>query len=84
MVRREIEIDEETDQILTGLAQQAGADRGAVVADLLRSYAGIEGLVSQWEEPQIESLERQRQRSEQDFRESNTVGWDEVKHHKPS
>jgi len=47
MVRREIEIDEDTDRLLNELASEYNGDLNSALADLIRSYEGIEALAEQ-------------------------------------
>jgi hypothetical protein len=79
MVRREIELDEETDEILTGLASQSGDNVGVILAEIVQSHAGIEELVSLCEETNEDALRRQRDQSEREFREGKIVAWDDLK-----
>ena len=79
MVRRQIDLDEETDQILDELAQHYEGDRGKALAELVRARKGIENLVEECEEAHSASLQAQVERSERDFQEGNVTSWDEVK-----
>lgn len=79
MVRRQIEIDEETDQILRKLAQQYGGDLNKALMDLVHAHEGIETIADECEAAHGDSLLEQRERSERSFREGRTTTWDEVK-----
>ena len=68
MVHRQIELDEESDRILTELA-----------GDLLQSHEGMEGFAAESEEAQGQSLASQKERSERGFREGRFMTWAEVK-----
>jgi hypothetical protein len=64
MVRREIEIDEESDRILAGL---------------LQSHQSVEASVESCEDAHRDSLLAQKDRGERGFREGRFTTWDEVK-----
>jgi hypothetical protein len=72
MIRREINLDEESDQILSGLAEDYEGDRGKALADLLHAHEGIEEFVGECEEAHRESLIAQRSSD-------RTIPWEEVK-----
>jgi len=76
MVRREIEIDEETDRLLAELAAEYQGNLGKAVADLVLAHEGLENFVEQSEGLLGDSMMRQiRDRAEADFHEGRTVGW---------
>ena len=79
MVRREIDIDEETDRLLTDLAQDYDGDAGKALADLVRARGSLESLAAESEEAHRASLLGQVERSERGFREGRATPWDEVK-----
>ena len=79
MVRREIQIDEDTDRVLTELAAQHQGDLGLAVTDLVQAREGLEDLAERSETAYKSELRDQRQRSESDFREGRTISWKEVK-----
>ena len=79
MVRREIDFDEETDQILKKLAQECNSGLGEVVADLVHAHEGIEAFVEQCEEAHRASLLDQVERGKRGFHERRFTSWDEVK-----
>lgn len=79
MIRRQIELDEESDQILSGLAEQFQGDAGKAVAELLHSHETIESFVEQCEEAQRDSLMSQKGRSERAFQEGRSTSWEEIK-----
>lgn len=64
MVSRQIEIDEETDRILT---------------HLLNTRDVSEELLDDFERDHHDELVLQKERSERDFREGNWTTWEEVK-----
>ena len=72
MIRREIELDEESDRILSELAQEYEGDAGKALAGLLHAHESIEDFVGKCEEAHRESLIAQRSSE-------GTVSWDEVK-----
>lgn len=50
MIHREIDLDEESDQILSSLAQDYNGDLGKALGDLLHAHQGIEALAEACEE----------------------------------
>lgn len=79
MVRREIEIDEETDRILTELASQYKGDLSMALSELVQAHEGMEGFAEQSEAVHEGALRSLRDRAEADFREGRTVTWEDVK-----
>jgi hypothetical protein len=79
MVRREIEIDEETDRLLTELALEYKGDLGHAVADLVHAHEGLEAYADRSEKAQEDLLRSFREKAEADFREGRTVSWEDVK-----
>ena len=49
MIRRQIEIDEETDRKLAGIAEDFDGDVGKAVAELVAQHDGIEALLDEAE-----------------------------------
>jgi len=79
MVRREIEIDENTDRVLTDLASEYEGDLGLALADLVHAREGLEEFAERTEAAHSDALRALRDRSEADFREGRTVTWEDVK-----
>ncbi len=79
MIRREIELDDESDRILTELSQDYAGDTSEAVADLLRSREGMEEFLDACEEAQRDELISMRDRAELDFKNGRSLNWDEVK-----
>ena len=79
MVHREIEIDEETDRILTQLAQEYEGDLGTALADVLRASESVEAFLDDQEALHRDSLLAQVERSERGFREGRFTTWEEVR-----
>jgi len=79
MVRREIEIDEDTDRILTQLASEYEGNLSLALAELVRAREGLEDFASHSEEVRESALRTLRDRSEADFREGRTTTWNDVK-----
>jgi hypothetical protein len=79
MVRREIEIDEETDRLLTELAFEYEGDLSLALADLVHTREGLEEIADRSEAEHESELRVMRDRSEADFREGRTVSWEDVK-----
>ena len=79
MVRREIEIDEDTNRLLTELASEYKGDLSLALADLIHAREGLEEFAERSEAAQESTLRAMRDRSEADFREGRTVAWEDVK-----
>ena len=79
MITRQIDLDEESDRILSGLAQDYHGDLGGALADLLQAHQTVEAFVEECEEANRDSLLTQKERSERGFREGRFTTWDEVK-----
>ena len=79
MVHREIEIDEETDRILTELAAEYNGDLSQALSDLVHLHDGLENIAERTEMEHHSTLRALRDRAEADFREGRTVAWGEVK-----
>ena len=79
MIRREIDLDEETDRILENLAANYEGNIGAALSDLIRSQENIEAFLDDCEESFRDSLIAQVGRANQGFRDSRFTPWDEVK-----
>ena len=79
MVRREIEIDEETDRLLSELASEYQGDLGSALADLVQTRGGVEELADRSEAARGSALQSLRERSEADFESGRTVTWKDVK-----
>ena len=79
MVRRAIEIDEDTDRLLTDLASEYKGDLSLALADLVHVREGLEEFAERSEAAHEHSLRALRERSEADFREGGTMTWEDVK-----
>jgi DNA-binding phage protein len=79
MVRLEIEIDEDTNRLLTELASEYKGDLSLALADLVHAREGLEEFAERSEAAHENSLRALRDRSEADFREGRTVTWEDVK-----
>lgn len=79
MVRREIEVDEDTDRMLTKLASEYDGDLSQALTDLVRSHQELEAFAEESEAAHQKRLHDMRDRSETDFREGRTLTWEEVK-----
>ena len=79
MVRREIEIDEDTDRILTELASDYKGNLSLALADLVHAREGLEEFAERSEAAHRDALRALRDRHEADFREGHTVTWEDVK-----
>ena len=79
MVRREIEIDEDTNRLLTEVASEYKGDLSLALADLVHAREGLEEFAERSETAQEAALRTLRDRSEADFREGRTVAWEDVK-----
>ncbi|MCC6585927.1 MAG: hypothetical protein IT168_04340 [Bryobacterales bacterium] len=79
MVRREIEIDDSTNRLLTDLALEYDGDLNLALAGLLHTREAMEDFVDQTENAAGERLRSYRNRSESEFREGRVVSWDDLK-----
>ncbi len=79
MVRREIEIDEDTNRLLTELASEYKGDLSLALADLVHAREGLEEFAERSEAVHASKLLAMRDRSAADFQEGRTVAWDDVK-----
>jgi hypothetical protein len=79
MVRREIEIDEDTNRLLTELASEYKGDLSLALADLVHAREGLEDFAERSEAAHENALRAQRDRSAADFPEGRTVVWEDVK-----
>ncbi len=79
MVHRDIEIDEDTNRLLTDLASDHDGNLGLALADLVHAREGLEEFAERSElacEPGLRVL---RDKAETDFRDKRTVSWKDVK-----
>ncbi|MSV27960.1 MAG: hypothetical protein EXQ52_04340 [Bryobacterales bacterium] len=81
MVRREIEIDENTDRILTELASEYQGNLSLALAALVHAREGLDELAERSEAACEDTLRLLRDRAEVDFREGRAVTWEDVKAH---
>jgi hypothetical protein len=79
MIHREIDLDEESDQILSSLAQDYNGDLGKALGDLLHAHQGIEPLAEACEEGRRDELLTQKERTERDLHRGRFTPWEEVK-----
>ena len=76
MVRRQIDLDDETDRILAGLAQDYQGDLGKALADLAPAHESLEAFADACEDSHRESLLKQVERAESGFREGHFTAWE--------
>lgn len=79
MISRVIDLDEETDQILAGLARDHAGDRGKALAGLLKSFESMEAFADASESFNHERMRAQKENSENAFREGRGIPWEQVK-----
>jgi hypothetical protein len=79
MVRREIEIDEDTDRLIMELASEYKGDLSLALADLVHARDGLEEFAERSEAAYELTLLDLRDKSEADFRVGRTVTWEDVK-----
>jgi hypothetical protein len=79
MVRRQIELDEDTDRRPTELASEYEGDLNLALTDLVLARDGLGDFVEQSEEVHGNTLRALRDQAEADFQENRTVTWGEVK-----
>ena len=78
MVRRLLELDEESDRLLNQLAEEYGGDAGRALSELLRSREGVEEFMDACEAAHVDNLVVQKERAERGTTESFTA-WEEIK-----
>jgi hypothetical protein len=76
MVRREIEIDGDTNRLLTELASEYAGDLSLASTDLVQARSGLEEFAERSETDHENALLTLRDKAEVDFRENRTVTWD--------
>ena len=79
MVTRQIELDDDTDRILTELARDYEGNLGDALADLVHAHESLEAFAAESEDEHRDLLLTQVERSEREFREGRVVSWEEVK-----
>lgn len=79
MISLQIEIDEQSDLFLAGLAHAFGGDRGKAVMELIRARQPSEDDLDEAERIHHDSLVMQLERSDRGFREGRFTTWEEVK-----
>ena len=79
MVSRQIEIDEDTDRILSELAKEYDGNLGKALSDLLLTHKSMDSFVDECEASHHDLLAAQKQRAELGFREGRFTSWEEVK-----
>jgi hypothetical protein len=79
MVRRQIDLDDESNEILTQLAHDYQGDVGKALGDLLHFRKGVEEFVEACEAANAEMLLTQRERAERGLGQGNFTAWDEIK-----
>lgn len=78
-MRRQIELDDETDRQLEALAQEYEGNLGQALAGLLRTRESVESFLDEHEERHRDVLLTQRDRSEGGFQPDRAVPWAEIK-----
>jgi hypothetical protein len=79
MVQREIEIDEETNRLLTDLASEYDGNLSLALTDLVHVREGVEDFAERSETAYGPGLGTLRDKAETDFRDKRTVSWEDVK-----
>ena len=79
MVTRYIEIDEETDRMLSELAEDYQGDLGQALSELVHARGELGSLADDSEAAERENLQAQRERAERGFREGRFTRWEDVK-----
>ncbi|MGO4882949.1 MAG: hypothetical protein ACLP59_19335 [Bryobacteraceae bacterium] len=78
-VVRQIDFDEDTDRILTELAEEHQGNLGEALTDLVHAHAAIEAFLEECEEAQGMPLRTQVERAESGFSEGRFTDWEDVK-----
>ena len=79
MISLQIEIDEETDRLLTEIAADYDGDCSKALIDPIHAPQVSEEFLDKFERLHHDELLAQRDRSERDFREGNWTTLEEVK-----
>jgi hypothetical protein len=79
MVSRQIQIDEETDRLLSDLAKDYEGDLGLALTELVHARDGLQSFAEQSESAEAASLTAQLERAERGFREGRFTRWEDVK-----
>lgn len=79
MKKIEIQLDEETDEILSSLSKDYAGDRDLAIGEAVRMHGVMSSLLDELEERSADSLRKQKERSEQGFLAGKYTTWEEVK-----
>lgn len=79
MRRRQILLDEESDRILKSMAAPYAGNKSLAVREALKMHNTLDALLDEIERSHAPELRRQKERSEQGFRQGKSTSWDEVK-----
>ena len=79
MVRREIEIDDDIDRLLTELASEYDGNLSQALAVLVHTHEDLESFADRSEAAQETTLRAARDQAEADFLEGRTVAWEQLK-----
>ncbi len=79
MRKVEFLLDDQTDELLTSLAESHDGDLNEALRELVRTHGKTEALLDDFEKDNRNEIVRQLERSESDFREGRFKTWDEVK-----
>ena len=79
MVRREIEIDEDLDRMLTKLALEYQGNVNSALTALINGHDALEAFADESEAANQAALSTLRDKAEADFREGRIIDWEDVK-----
>jgi predicted transcriptional regulator len=79
MAARNIELDDDANQILDSMADAYDGNASLAISELLRAHETIESFLDELEASQAAGLAAQKERAERGFREGRFSSWQEVK-----
>jgi predicted transcriptional regulator len=79
MKRVELLLDDQTDELLSSLAEAYNGDKSEALREILRPHTLTEAELDEIEESNTEEFARQLKRSEEDFKAGRFKTWEEVK-----
>jgi hypothetical protein len=84
MAAREIELDDDANEILDSVVNAYGGSASSAISDLLRAHEAIESLLDEVEACQGSELADQKERAERGFREGRGTRRSESNSVRPS
>lgn len=79
MAMRRVHLTPEADPILDSMAESYGGDASLALSELLIAHESVESFLDGFEAENAAELVRQRDTSERQFADGQTVSWDQIK-----